>query len=81
MIELLNEDCMNVMARYPDKHFDLAVVDPPYGIFGVGGVNLTPSDGLKKKSKREQVEHGRVNTETNLLIGIMHRKKNISMNF
>jgi site-specific DNA-methyltransferase (adenine-specific) len=27
-----NEDCMAVMARYPDKYFDLAVVDPPYGI-------------------------------------------------
>lgn len=31
-IELLNEDCMVVMARYPDKYFDLACVDPPYGI-------------------------------------------------
>lgn len=27
-----NEDCMTVMSRYPDKYFDLAVVDPPYGI-------------------------------------------------
>ena len=27
-----NEDCMALMARYPDKYFDLAVVDPPYGI-------------------------------------------------
>jgi site-specific DNA-methyltransferase (adenine-specific) len=27
-----NADCMDVMARYPDKHFDLAIVDPPYGI-------------------------------------------------
>lgn len=27
----LNDDCMAVMARYPDKYFDLAVVDPPYG--------------------------------------------------
>jgi site-specific DNA-methyltransferase (adenine-specific) len=26
------EDCMEMMARYPDKHFDLAIVDPPYGI-------------------------------------------------
>lgn len=26
-----NEDCMAGMARYPDKYFDLAVVDPPYG--------------------------------------------------
>jgi len=29
---VFNEDCMTVMARYPDKYFDLAVVDPPYGI-------------------------------------------------
>lgn len=27
-----NEDCMQMMARYPDKYFDLAIVDPPYSI-------------------------------------------------
>jgi site-specific DNA-methyltransferase (adenine-specific) len=32
MIELLNEDNMQLMAKYPDKYFDLAIVDPPYGI-------------------------------------------------
>jgi len=32
MIEYFNEDCLIGMARYPDKHFDLAIVDPPYGI-------------------------------------------------
>jgi site-specific DNA-methyltransferase (adenine-specific) len=32
MIELINDNCMNVMAKYPDKYFDLAIVDPPYGI-------------------------------------------------
>lgn len=26
-----NEDCMDLMSRYPDKYFDLAVVDQPYG--------------------------------------------------
>lgn len=26
-----NEDCMEVMKRYPDGYFNLAVVDPPYG--------------------------------------------------
>lgn len=31
-IELLNVDCMEYMATLPDKAFDLAVVDPPYGI-------------------------------------------------
>ena len=27
-----NEDCMKIMAQYEDDYFDLAVVDPPYGI-------------------------------------------------
>lgn len=31
-IQVFNEDCMEVMKRYPDNYFDLAVVDPPYGI-------------------------------------------------
>ena len=30
--EAYNIDCMELMAKYPDKYFDLAVVDPPYGI-------------------------------------------------
>lgn len=30
--EVFNLDCMEGMKRYPDKYFDLAVVDPPYGI-------------------------------------------------
>ena len=31
-VTLSCEDCMALMRRYPDKHFDLAIVDPPYGI-------------------------------------------------
>ena len=31
-IEVTNEDNMALMARYPDNHFDLAIVDPPYGL-------------------------------------------------
>jgi site-specific DNA-methyltransferase (adenine-specific) len=30
--EAYNEDCMMGMVRYPDNFFDLAIVDPPYGI-------------------------------------------------
>jgi site-specific DNA-methyltransferase (adenine-specific) len=37
--EVTNEDCMEGMARYPDKYFDLAIVDPPYGIGEDGGKN------------------------------------------
>ena len=32
MITYTNEDCMIGMARYPDKYFELAIIDPPYGI-------------------------------------------------
>ena len=32
MITATNEDNMLMMARYPDDYFDLAIVDPPYGI-------------------------------------------------
>lgn len=45
-----NMDCMDGMKEYPDKYFDLAVVDPPYGI------NINMNIGLKKgqKKKRQQ---------------------------
>ena len=46
MIELFNEDCMEVMKRYPDKHFELAIVDPPYGI------NVNVSMGRRKGNKK-----------------------------
>jgi len=31
-MRITNEDNIQLMARYADKHFDLAIVDPPYGI-------------------------------------------------
>lgn len=45
---VFNEDCMTVMARYPDKFFDLAVVDPPYGIGRDGKPKSTSSHGGHK---------------------------------
>lgn len=38
-LTLLNVDCMEYMATVPDKYFDLAIVDPPYGI-GMSGGNV-----------------------------------------
>ena len=32
MLNITNEDNMELMSRYKDNHFDLAIVDPPYGI-------------------------------------------------
>lgn len=40
-IELLNIDCMTYMAGLPDKAFDLAIVDPPYGIGENGDRNAS----------------------------------------
>lgn len=31
MTTAYNMDCMEAMRTFPDKFFDLAVVDPPYG--------------------------------------------------
>ena len=31
-LSLFHADCMEIMKQYPDKYFDLAIVDPPYGI-------------------------------------------------
>lgn len=33
-IYITNECNMQLMARYPDNYFDLAIVDPPYGMTG-----------------------------------------------
>lgn len=46
-------DCMEIMSQVPDKFFDLAIVDPLYGI-GVDGKNLIKnnSDRFMKKAKR-----------------------------
>lgn len=30
--EFYNSDCLTAMRDYPNNHFDLAIVDPPYGI-------------------------------------------------
>lgn len=38
-----NEDCMALMARTPDKFYDLAIVDPPYGIGEARGQNKSRS--------------------------------------
>lgn len=49
-IEITHEDNMILMARYPDKYFDLAIVDPPYGIGEDGSKNHTRSKSAKAKN-------------------------------
>ena len=45
-LTITNECNMQLMARYPDNYFDLAIVDPPYGI----GINV--SMGRRKGDKK-----------------------------
>jgi site-specific DNA-methyltransferase (adenine-specific) len=49
MLTITNEDNMALMARYPDNYFDLAIVDPPYGI---GASEMTMGSGKNKKYKK-----------------------------
>lgn len=48
--EVTCEDNMIMMSRYPDKFFDLAIVDPPYGI------NINMNMGRKKGQKKAHDE-------------------------
>ncbi|KAA2223004.1 DNA methyltransferase [Chryseobacterium sediminis] len=54
-ITITNEDNMELMARYPDGYFDLAIVDPPYGI-GIDGqkkyVSKNPKHNRKNHDKK-----------------------------
>ena len=50
-----NEDCVQGMKRFPDKHFDLAIVDPPYGIGRSDnkktiGRNKSRKNGINKRT-------------------------------
>jgi site-specific DNA-methyltransferase (adenine-specific) len=47
MLTITNEDNMKLMARYPDKHFELAIVDPPYGI------NADVKNNIDKKQTKK----------------------------
>ena len=45
-----NMDCMQGMKEFPDKYFDLAIVDPPYGIGENGDKNHTRCKLAKAKN-------------------------------
>lgn len=53
-LTLTNENCMDLMARYPDKHFDLAIVDPPYGI-NAPNMSATPQ---QRRSRLQRLNGG-----------------------
>lgn len=56
MLKITNEDNMELMARYPDNYFDLAIVDPPYGI----GISSNP---VRQKHKKKSWDNSIPNKE------------------
>ena len=52
MNKIYNEDCLEAMKQMPDNYFELAIVDPPYGIGvdgGIGGGVLAKQSSFVKK--------------------------------
>ena len=48
-VNLMQGDCMDYMKSLPDKAFDLAIVDPPYGIGENGSTNKSRSKAAAAK--------------------------------
>ena len=49
MVEILNIDCMEYMKGLADNAFDIAIVDPPYGLTD----KITLGGGIRKKYNRK----------------------------
>jgi site-specific DNA-methyltransferase (adenine-specific) len=60
-LSLFHADCMEIMKQYPDKYFDLAIVDPPYGLerFKKGGshVNKHGSENGQWNNEKPTTEY------------------------
>ena len=50
-MNITNEDNMELMARYEDNYFDLAIVDPPYGI-GAGSKKFINRNTANKNAEK-----------------------------
>jgi site-specific DNA-methyltransferase (adenine-specific) len=52
---ITNEDNMELMARYPDNYFDLAIVDPPYGLGMGASLNVNSKTNFIDKSWDKEI--------------------------
>ena len=50
-----NRDCMEAMREMPDNAFDLAVVDPPYGINITGRSQVVQVERERETGKRRRL--------------------------
>lgn len=52
--KVFNTDCLEAMKNYPDKYFELAIVDPPYGIKEAAGKNASRNKGFGKAGSKSK---------------------------
>ena len=81
-ITAIHGDCMDYMITLPDNAYDLAIIDPPYGINADNmsmGTNLTrKGDGYPGESVAQRLRKGRLNSGGGKLKGRILNKSNIS---
>jgi site-specific DNA-methyltransferase (adenine-specific) len=62
--EVYLEDCVTALKRYADNHFDLAIVDPPYGINFDGNTTVKGKGGKANTFSNKQ-HHDKKGWDTN----------------
>lgn len=78
-IKLINCDCMDYMKSLPDNAFDLAIVDPPYGIDAAnefGGEERKSGKGAAMKSAFKQKDWDRTIPEKKYFLELWRVSKN-----
>jgi len=67
LLDIRHADCMDMMREFPDKHFDLAIVDPPYGagdtIFNLSKVVNNNTENFDAKTWNNSAPSGEYFTE------------------
>jgi site-specific DNA-methyltransferase (adenine-specific) len=53
-LKVYNMDCMELLKQVPDKYFDLAIVDPPYGIERSGQIETFTKNPKHKRKAHQQ---------------------------
>ena len=70
-------DNMELMAQYPDNYFDLAVVDPPYGIGENGSTNNTRGKLARAKKYKSFAGGDKSSPEEKYFIELKRVSKNV----
>lgn len=69
-------DCMEVMRRYPDKFFDLAVVDPIYGDVKQGGYSKSKGGGVAGQREYDNTVWAQPKTDADYFRELFRVSKN-----